>query len=313
MTMQNEKIYIGIDVSKNRLDVYVSPTNHYFCVDNNLEGQEKLMQELTVLNCSLVVIEPTGCYEKAIVEHLHKANQAVAIVNPKRVRDFARSLGKLAKTDRVDAQVLALYGQCVKPVPSTMISEQQQSLAEINARRRQLVDMIVMEKNRLMKAGTHTKASVKAVIKILEDELAKIDAALKQSIQQDDECQRKMKILTSAKGIGTVTATNLIATLPELGNLTNKQITAMAGLAPYNRDSGQYRGQRKIHGGRAAVRQSLYMGTLVATRYNDTIKAFCQRLCATGKPKKVALIACMHKVLMILNTMVKNNVMWLTA
>lgn len=313
MTMLDEKIYIGIDVSKTRLDVYVLPSKYYFHVDNNPAGQDQLLQTLATLNCALVVIEPTGGYEKTIVDRLHQAEQALACVNPRRVRDFARSLGKLVKTDRVDAQVLALYGQCIQPLPSVMISEQQQSLAEINARRRQLVDMIVMEKNRLMKAGRHTKSSVEAVIKILEDELAKIDEALQQSIQQDCECQRKMKILTSAKGIGIVTATGLIATLPELGNLTNKQITAMAGLAPYNRDSGQYRGQRKIQGGRAAVRQSLYMGTLVATRHNDTIKAFYQRLCAAGKPKKVALVACMHKILMILNTMVKHDTMWLTT
>lgn len=310
MTMQNEKIYIGIDVSKSRLDVYVLPTNHYFCVDNNSEGQEQLMNKLAALDCALVVIEPTGCYEKAIVDHLHKAGQAVAIINPKRVRDFARSLGKLAKTDRIDAKVLALYGQCTNPSPSIMISEHQQGLAEVNTRRRQLVEMIVMEKNRLKKAGRHTKASIEAVIKILEDELAKMDEDLHQSIQQDAECQRKMKILISGKGIGKVTAEGLIATLPELGTLNNKQIVALAGLAPYNCDSGQYRGQRKIYGGRASVRQILYMGTLVATRHNTAIKAFYQRLCAAGKPKKVALTACMHKILMILNAMVKNNTTW---
>lgn len=310
MTMQDEKIYIGIDVSKSRLDVYVLPMNRYFHVENNQTGQAQLMKEIADLDCALVVIEPTGSYEKGIVAQLHTAGQAVAIINPKRIRDFARSLGKLAKTDRVDAKVLAFYGQRIQPSPSAMISEHQHSLAELSARRRQLVEMIVMEKNRLAKASGPTKASIEAVIDLLKDQLTKVEEALEQSIQQDEACQQKIDILTSSKGIGPVTAMNLIATLPELGQLNNKQITALAGLAPYNCDSGQYRGQRKIYGGRATVRQSLYMGTLVATRHNATIKAFYQRLCAAGKPKKLAITACMHKLLMILNAMVKHNKAW---
>lgn len=313
MTMQNEKIYIGIDVSKSGLDVYVLPTNRYFQVENTPEGQAQLLQKLASLDGSLVVIEPTGCYEKALVQQLHEAGQGVAIINPKRIRDFARSLGKLAKTDRVDAEVLALYGQRVQPSPSLRVSPHQHQLANLNARRQQLMEMLVMEKNRLMKAEAGIKASIEAVIKILEDELAKVDGQLHQLILQEETSQRKLEILTSGKGIGPVTAMSLIAALPELGQLNNKQIAALAGLAPYNCDSGRYRGQRKIYGGRTAVRQSLYMGTLVATRYNSTIKAFYQRLCALGKPKKVALTACMHKLLIILNTLVKNNTVWESA
>lgn len=313
MTRLSEKIYTGIDVSKSRLDVYILPMNRYFHVENTAQGQAQLMQELATMNCALVVIEPTGGYEQAIVARCHEAGQAIALVNPKRIRDFARSQGQLAKTDRIDATILARYGQRIEPSPSAMLSEHQHGLAEVSARRRQLVEMIVMEKNRLLTAGVHTQASLEAIIKALEEELSKIDDQLQQSIEQDDTCQRKMALLTSSKGIGPITAMSLIATLPELGRLTNKQISALAGLAPYNCDSGRYRGQRKIYGGRASVRQSLYMGTLVATRYNATIKAFYQRLCAAGKPKKVALTACMHKLLMIMNTMVKENKTWETA
>jgi transposase len=310
MTNQNEKCYIGIDVSKATLDVFVLPGNNYIQVENNENGIKKLLKELTPFDDSLVVMESTGKYEREVAQTLAKQGFAVAVVNPRPIRDFAKALGKLAKTDRIDAKVIALYAEKIQPNKNVTNNEDQQKLTDYSARHRQLTDLITMEKNRLGTASKEMKKSIQRIIDLLEKELKTIDKCLKEFIQDNEQYSRKDELLQSISGIGAVIAGTLIANLPELGSLGSKQISALAGLAPLNRDSGTLRGKRTIWGGRAPVRRMLYMGALVAIRFNATIKAFYERLCAAGKPKKVAIIACMHKLLIIMNAMIKNNELW---
>jgi transposase len=310
MTIQHSNCYIGIDVSKASLDVFVLPAGKYMQFKNDQSGWKKLIQKTTALTPSLLVMEATGGYEKPVAQALVKAALPVCVTNPRQIRDFAKSLGKLAKTDKVDAQVIALFAEKITPAPNVVCNEEQQQLSEYNTRRRQLLDMITQEKNRLDKANPNVKKSLQRIIRTLEKELQDINKVLQKCIQADPQMTQTKNLLRSAKGVGPVVAAGLLAELPELGKLSAKQITALAGLAPYNHDSGKLRGQRTIWGGRAAVRTTLYMATLVATRHNPAIKAFYQRLCLAGKKKKVALTACMHKFLIILNAMVKHNQPW---
>jgi transposase len=307
MTVQTQKFYIGIDVSKDQLDIFVLPTKEYLHFENTASGIKQLLKFVQQFPDVLVAMESTGGYEKSAALSLAKAGQAVAVVNPKRVRDLAKSKGKLAKTDRIDAEMIALFAADNQLAPNVLYDENQQKLEEFSARRRQLVGMITMEKNRLDKVSAEIKKSIKKVIKLLEKELADINAILEKSIQSKAEYARKNELLQSVKGIGTVVATVLIAELPELGQLKAKQISALVGLAPFNHDSGRLRGKRAIRGGRASVRQALYMAALVATRHNPVIKAFYQRLCIAGKKKKLALTACMHKLVIIINAILKSN------
>ena len=310
MTIKNEKGYVGIDVSKAKLDVYVLPNKKYIQVDNNIKGTHKLIKELQAFPNVLVVMESTGGYEKLVAQKLAKESIPVAIINPRQIRDFAKALGRLAKTDRIDAKVIAMFAEKFQPDKNVVCDENQQKLAEYNARRRQLVDMITMEKNRLDKSSKAIKKSVEHIIKLLEKELQKINEFLEKIIQQDSSYSRKDELLQTIKGIGPIVSASIIADLPELGKFTAKGISALAGLAPLNCDSGAMRGKRAIWGGRATVRRILYMATLVAIRFNTTIKAFYEKLCTAGKPKKVAIIACMHKLLIIMNAMIKNDQPW---
>jgi len=310
MTIQNDKYHIGIDVSKAILDVYILPEKKFLQFENNIAGIRKLVKKLKLFSEALIVMESTGGYEKSTAQALAKENFSVAVVNPRQIRDFAKALGRLAKTDRIDAQVIALFGEKIQPKENVSCDENQQKLAEKNARRRQLVDMIIMEKKRLDKASKEMKKSIQHVVKLLEKELEKINKSLEQYIKSDDEYARRNTLLQTIKGIGSVVAAGIIADLPELGKLSAKQVSSLAGLAPLNRDSGSLRGKRTIWGGRASVRRTLYMATLVATRYNNKIKTFYERLCAAGKQKKVAIIACMHKLLIIMNAMIKNDQPW---
>lgn len=308
MTLQSEKRYIGVDVSKESLDVFVLPNKHYLQFENNASGIKKFLRQIQALPTqALIVMESTGGYERPLAYTLAKAHQAVAIVNPRQVRDLAKSKGKLAKTDRIDAEMIALFAAENQPSPNVSCNEEQQKLAEYSARRRQLIEMITMEKNRWDKASPEMKRSLKHIIKLLEKELDKMNASLQSSIQDDSEYARRDELLQSIKGVGPVVAAALIAEIPELGSLEAKQISALAGLAPMNHDSGKLRGKRAIRGGRASVRCTLYMATLVATRHNARIRAFYQKLCAAGKLKKVALTACMHKMLIIMNAMIRDN------
>lgn len=310
MTIQNEKCHIGIDVSKMRLDVFVSLTNSRLQFENNLSGINQLIKIIKGFAVSMVVMESTGGYEKSASQALVKENILVSIVNPRQIRDFAKALGRLAKTDCIDAEIMALYSEKMNPKPNVICDENQQNLTDYNARRRQLIDMMTMEKNRLDKANKEMRKSILHVIKMLEKELAKINETLQKAIQCDPEYKRRDELLQTICGVGSVVAKGIIADLPELGSLSAKKISALAGLAPLNRDSGTLRGKRTIWGGRASVRCTLYMATLVATRHNTVIKTFYQRLCAAGKMKKVAITACMHKLLIIMNAMIKNNQPW---
>ena len=305
----DQKSYIGIDISKAVLDVFILPFKKHMQFENNQKGIEKLITKLKSFPDVLIVMEATGGYEKLAAEALTEAKLSVSVVNPRQVRDIAKGFGKLAKTDKVDAEIIALFAEKVQPKANVKCDEKQDELAENTTRRRQLIDIIVMEKNRLDKAN-NAKKSIKRVLKMLEKELATINEILKNLIKTDSTYSQKNDLLQSIKGVGAIVATEIIADLPELGSLSAKQIAALAGLAPYNRDSGTLRGKRVISGGRSSVRRILYMATLVAMRFNEQIKIFYERLCNAGKPKKVAMTACMRKLLIVMNAMVKNNEPW---
>jgi transposase len=310
MMVQKEKCYIGIDISKAMLDVFILPSEKYMQFRNDKEGIKKLIAKISAFSPELVVMEATGGYERLAANTLARADFHVAVKNPRQIRDFAKSMGILAKTDKVDGKTIALYGQKITPEANVVCNEDQQHLANLNARRRQLIDMITMEKNRLDKASKEIKKSIKETIKGLEKALGAIDESLQKSIEHNPNYVHKKTLLKSIKGVGDVVASALIADLPELGQGDAKQISALVGLVPYNRDSGTLRGKRTIWGGRASVRCALFMATLVAVRFNPQIKNFYESLCNRGKQKKVALVACMHKLIIIMNAMLKNNEPW---
>jgi transposase len=307
MTIQDGKYHIGIDVSKAVLDMYILPCNKYMQFKNDIKGIKKMCEKLKSFPQASIVMEATGGYEKSVAQSLQKMGLCVSVINPRHIRDFAKALGKLAKTDRIDAEVIALFAEKMQPPANVEYNENQQKLADLNARRRQIIEMITMEKNRLDKANAELKKSIQRIIKVLEKELEVINQTLEKFIQGDANYAQKNALLKSIKGVGPVVAAGIIADLPELGNVDAKQISALAGLAPYNRDSGTLRGKRTIWGGRASVRTTLYMATLVATRHNPQIKDFYERLCNAGKLKKVAITACMHKLLIIMNAMIKHG------
>jgi len=310
MTIQDEKHHVGIDVSKAILDVYFLPCKKYMQFRNDPKDIKKLIKKVQAFSFVSVVMEATGGYEKPVTQGLQQAGIGVSVVNPRQIRDFAKSLGKLAKTDQIDAQVIALFAEKIEPRANAVIPKTQQDLSALNARRRQLIGMITMEKNRLDKANPRMKKSILKIIKALEKELKAINNEVEQTIQADNEYAKRSILLKSIKGVGPACAAGVLAEMPELGSMGAKQISALAGLAPFNRDSGTKRGQRTIWGGRASVRCALYMATLVATKHNSQIREFYERLCHSGKKKKVALTACMHKLLIIMNAMVKHGELW---
>ena len=310
MLTKDEKCYIGIDVSKNDLDVYILPYEKYMRFENTLQGIKKLIKKLASFPQPFIVMEATGGYEKLVAKLLTEAQFSTSVVNPRQVRDFAKALGKLAKTDKIDSQILAMFVEKIQPRSNIIPDKNQEILAENVARRRQLVDMITMEKNRLDKANKQLQKSIQKVLKVLEKELESINNILENVINNTPNYAKKNELLQSIKGVGSTVAAQIIADLPELGSVTSRQISALVGLAPFNRDSGALRGQRTIWGGRASVRSILYMATLVAIRFNEKIKTFYMRLCDAGKPKKVAIVACMRKLVIIMNAMIKNNQKW---
>jgi transposase len=310
MIAQDKKCYIGIDVSKEILDVFILPFKKHLQFKNNSKGILKLIEKLKSFPPSSIVMEATGGYEKQVAQTLTKAEQAVSVINPRQIRNFAKALGKLAKTDKIDAQIIALFSEKMQPKANVSCNENQQQLTENATRRRQLIDMITMEKNRLDKSSNQLKKSIRRILKVLEKELETITETLTEVIQSNAQYAEKSQLLKSIKGVGTIVAAGIISDLPELGNVTARQITALAGLAPYNCDSGTLRGKRAIWGGRASVRCTLYMAALVAIRYNKQIKDFYERLRRVGKQKKVAIVACMRKLLIIMNAMMKHNQPW---
>lgn len=308
--MEVGSIFVGIDVSKARLDMAMRPLGESDSFSNDEAGIKVLVKRLGQMQPALIVLEATGGIERQVTGALASAELPVVVVNPRQVRDFAKATGQLAKTDAIDAGVLARFAEAVRPAVRPLPDEVSLELRALIARRRQIIEMIVAEHNRLNGASKGVKKRIDAHIRWLESELERVDQDLDQRIRQSPIWQEKEDLLKSAPGIGPVTSRSLIADLPELGQLNRKQIAALVGIAPLNRDSGTLRGRRGIWGGRAGVRAALYMATLAASRRNAVIKAFYTRLRKAGKPAKVALIACMRKLLTILNAMIKHKTYW---
>jgi len=311
MAKARTETFIGIDVSKDRLDVATYPREETWNTTQAPEDIDALARRIKKLKPALVVLEATGGLEMPIAAALSELNVPVAIVNPRQVRDFAKATGKLAKTDRIDAAILARFAQAVRPDARPVPDTQRQELKAILARRRQLIEMITMEKNRLHSAKVaKVRSSIKQVIASLKKQLHGIDDDLDQAIKASEAYRVKDDLLRSVPGVGPVLTSTLIIDLPELGCLNRKEIAALVGVAPFNRDSGKYKGTRRIWGGRVTVRTGLYMGALVAARHNPVIRTYYQRLLAMGKPQKVALTACMRKLLLILNVMLRDQSRW---
>jgi transposase len=309
-----ERIFVGLDVAKDRLDVHVRPSANRWAVANDDAGITDVVARLRALAPTLVVLEATGGYEVPVAAALAHAALPVAVVNPRQVRAYARATGQLAKSDALDAAVLARFAEGVQPPVRALPSEQAHALGELVARRRQLVDMLAAEMNRRRQARDGRLARrIEAHVNWLTRALADLDEEITRVIRSSPVWRAAEDLLTSVPGIGDVTAQALIADLPELGRLDRRQIAALVGVAPMTRESGQWRGQRRIGGGRAVVRRALYMATVVAIRYNPALRAFYRRLTAAGRPKKVALIAAMRKLVTILNAMLRDQRRWQPA
>ena len=308
--MNQSPLFVGIDVSKDCLDVAVRPTGEAWQLPHNSRGINDLVERLGELAPQLVVLEATGGMEMALAGELAASQLAIAVVNPRHVRDFARAAGKLAKTDALDAQVLAHFAEAMRPASRPLPDDASQELRALMARRRQLVEMITAEKNRLRTAAPRIRPKVQEHIRWLEESLVDLDRDMEDFMRSSPMWRDKDQLLRSTPGVGPVLSMTLLSDLPELGALNRGEIAALVGVAPFNRDSGALRGKRTVWGGRRQVRAALYMAALVATRYNPVLRDFYQRLCEAGKPKKVALTACMRKLLTILNVMVKHNRHW---
>ena len=308
--MEPEATYVGIDIAKAQLDVAVRPTNDRWALPHHATGIQHLVARLQTLAPVLVVLEATGGLELPVVAALATAALPVVVVNPRQVRNFARAIGQLAKTDALDAAILAHFAATVRPPVRPLRDAETQALTALATRRHQVQTMLVAERNRLGTATAGVRPHIAAHIAWLEQQLAALDQQLRQTLRQSPVWRAKDDLLRSVPGVGAQVSLTLLAYLPELGTLDRRQIAALVGVAPFNRDSGTLRGKRTVWGGRARVRATLYMGALVATRYNPAIRAFYQRLLAAGKPKKLALTACMRKLLVILNAMLKHGSPW---
>lgn len=306
--------FVGIDVSKDRLDVYVRPSGRAFAVVRNDKGLALLIGDLRDLAPDLIVLEATGGFEITVAAALAAAGLPLAVVNPRQIRDFARATGRLAKTDALDAEVIALFAERIRPEPRPIADADSQALGELVARRRQVVEMIGMESNRLRQARTpRVQRTISATLKTLQAQLAELDHEINDTVRSSPVWRATDDLLTSVPGVGDVTARTLIADLPELGQIDRRRIAALVGLAPVNRDSGQMRGRRAIAGGRTVVRNVLYMATLSAVRWNPVIKQYFVSLVERGRPKKVALVACMRRLLGILNAIIRTKTSWQNA
>jgi transposase len=310
--MSADPLNVGIDVSKAALDIAIRPTGQHWQIPHTNDAIHDLASQLVSLHPFLVVLEATGGLEISLTGALATAGLPIVVVNPRQVRDFAKATGKLAKTDAIDAHVLAHFAEAVRPTPRPLPDAQTQAISAMLARRRQIVAMLTAEKNRLRTANGAVREDLLQHIAWLEERLSKLDTDLRETLRQSPIWREKDNLLQSVPGVGPVLSLTLLAQLPELGTLSRRQIAALVGVAPLNRDSGTLQGKRTIWGGRASVRAALYMGALVASRWNPVLRAFYQRLCAAGKPKKVALTACMRKLLTLLNAMLKHRTLWLT-
>jgi len=301
---------IGIDVSKDRLDVFVHPGGERMEIENHAAGHEVLREKLQEIRPGLIVMEATGGLEVPVAAVLAEAGLPVVVANPRQVRDFAKAKGRLAKTDCIDAEVLALFGEAVKPEIRALPDPALRELQRIMARRRQLIEMLTAEKNRRARAEGAVLDDIEAHVAWLQQRLKDLDKGLGATIKSSPVWREKENLLRSVPGIGPMVASSLLAELPELGKLNRRQIATLVGVAPLNHDSGKFRGRRAIWGGRKHVRTALYMAALVAARRNPVIRSFYERLRASGKVAKVALTACMRKLLTILNMMLRNRTPW---
>lgn len=302
--------FVGIDVSKDTLDVHGLPTGSPSRFDNTAEGRAQLLSFLPKAGTSLSVVEATGGYERGLVADAVTAGHHIAVVNPRQVRDFAKAFNVLAKTDRIDASVIARFAETTRPEP-VGYNERQEQLRELIVRRRQLIDHRTAEKNRCETARSSlVRNSVRKLIETINKDIARIDRAVLELVQSNDDWRDRYKRVSEVPGIGKQTAAVLLAELPELGHLNRQQVSSLVGVAPFNRDSGQFRGRRSIWGGRVGVRNVLYMAALSAKRSNPVIRAFAARLLAKGKPPKVVITACMRKLLTILNALLRSNERW---
>ena len=308
--MSEPQVFVGIDVSKAQLDVALRPTEDHWHVSNDEVGILGLVERLQAVQPTLIVLEATGGLEVPVAGALAEAGLPVVVVNPRHARDFAKATGRLAKTDPLDAQGLAHFAEAVRPTPRPLPDAQAQALSALLTRRRQLVQMLTAERRRLQTAPQPIRADIQAHIAWLERRLVRTDADLAAGIRSSPLWRTKDEILQSTPGVGPVLSRTLVAELPELGLLNRQEIAALIGVAPLNRDSGPVRGKRAVWGGRAHVRAVLYMSTLAAVRHNSVLKAFYERLRAVGKAPKVALTACMRKLLTILNAMLKHQTPW---
>jgi transposase len=308
--MTTAAVFVGIDVSKRQLEVAVRPTGESWAVANVPAQLGGLVSRLQALAPTLIVLEATGGLEVPVVGAVAAAGLPVVVANPRQVRAFARAGGREAKTDRLDAHVLAHFADAMRPTPRPLPDAQAQELSGLVGRRQQLVEMITAEENRLPMAAVRVQVQIREHLIWLRQQLHELDRELRALVRRSPAWRENDNLLRSVPGVGPVLATTLLADVPELGRLCHKQIAALVGVAPFNRESGQWRGKRAIWGGRASVRAVLYMGALVATRYNPIIKAFYARLLAAGTPKKVCLTACMRKLLTILNAMIKAQRPW---
>jgi transposase len=308
--MSDQRKVVGIDVSKAMLDCAVMPSKMHFQVTNDVAGIAQLIERLHPLKPDLVVLEASGGYETAAAAALAGALFRVAVVNPRQVRDFAKATGKLAKTDRIDAHVLGDFGVAIDPQVTRLADEDTQALQGLLARRSQLVAMRTQELNRLAQAAPAVRPQIKNHITWLNEAIRKCDIDLTAKLRSSPVWKAKENLLRSMPGIGAINSRMFMAGLPELGQLNRQKIAALVGVAPFNRDSGKFKGHRSIWGGRAHIRQALYMAALTAKRCNPVIRTLYERLTARGKPHKVAMVACMRKMLTILNTMAKNNTHW---
>lgn len=305
-----EPCFVGIDVAQEHLEIAIRPSGEQWREDATDAGIARSVRRLGEKAVGLIVVEATGGLERPLAVALATAGQAIAVVNPRQVRDFAKARGRLAKTDRIDAQILAEFAERMRPAVRALPTEAAQALSGALARRTQLQEMLTAERHRLDRALPRVKSQIQRHIDWLSEEMTALDAEIADQLHQDAEWTAKEQLLRSTPGVGRVLAATVVADLPELGRLDRRQIASLVGVAPLNRDSGRQRGKRMIWGGRARLRAVLYMATLVASRRNPVIREFYQRLLGAGKPKKLALTACMHKLLTILNAMLRHHTAW---
>jgi len=310
MTTIKEEIFIGIDISKTQMDVAIWDNEETWEFENEAAGWQEMVEIAKELKPSLIVVEASGGIEQRVVAELYLEELPIAIVNPTRVRNFARSTGQLAKTDKLDARLIAHFAQAVRPKVRPLRTAEQEHLNALVTRRRQVVQILTAEKNRRSTTHSTLRKRLQQHIEWLNAELEGLDEEIEQYIKESPSWRKNAALLRSVPGVGPVTASTLLAALPELGTRNRQQIAALVGVAPLNKDSGKMRGKRRVFGGRAPVRRALYMATLVATRVNPVIRSFYEHLLAQGKEKKVALTACMRKLLVILNSMIRNQQTW---